>query len=72
MIKRVLVPLDTAETTEDILPIVAMLATTGAAVRLMLVAPVPDNVVTPEGRAVCVSATRRRRSSPRPRRSAPT
>jgi len=52
MIKRVLVPLDTAEATEDILPIVAMLATTGAAVRLMHVAPVPDNVVTPEGRAV--------------------
>jgi hypothetical protein len=52
MIKRVLVPLDTAEATEDILPIVAMLATTGAAVRLMHVASVPDNVVTPEGRPV--------------------
>jgi nucleotide-binding universal stress UspA family protein len=49
MIKRVLVPLDTTETTEDILPIVAMLATTGAIVRLIHVAPVPDNVVTPAG-----------------------
>ena len=52
MIKRALVPLDTTETTEDILPIVALLATAGAAVRLIHVAPVPDSVVTPEGRTV--------------------
>lgn len=52
MNKRVLVPLDTTEATEDLLPIVAMLAAAGAAVRLMHVAPVPDNVVTPEGRTV--------------------
>ena len=52
MIKRVLVPLDTTETTEDILPIAAMLATAGATVRVIHVAPVPDNVVTPEGRTV--------------------
>ncbi|MBI1846535.1 MAG: universal stress protein [Candidatus Rokubacteria bacterium] len=52
MIKRVLVPLDTAETAEDILPIVAMLATSGATVRLMHVAPVPANVVTPEGQTI--------------------
>lgn len=52
MSKRVLVPLDTTEATEDILPIVAMLATTGATVRLIHVAPVPEHVVTPEGRTV--------------------
>jgi nucleotide-binding universal stress UspA family protein len=52
MIKRVLVPLDTTQTTEDLLPVVSGLASTGAAVRLIHVAPVPDNVVTPEGRTV--------------------
>ncbi len=49
MIKRVLVPLDKSDAAEDVLPIVAALATTGATVRLIHVAPVPDNVVTPEG-----------------------
>jgi nucleotide-binding universal stress UspA family protein len=52
MIKRILVPLDTTEATEDILPIVAMLATGGVAVRLIHVAPVADNVVTSQGRTV--------------------
>jgi nucleotide-binding universal stress UspA family protein len=52
MSKRVLVPLDTTETTEALLPIVAMLTAAGAAVRLIHVAPVPGNVVTPEGRTV--------------------
>ncbi len=52
MTKRVLVPLDATEATEDILPVAAMLATTGAAVRLIHVASVPDNVVTPQGRTV--------------------
>jgi nucleotide-binding universal stress UspA family protein len=52
MIKRLLVPLDTAEMTEDILPLVTMLATAGATIRLVHVAPVPDNVVTPEGRTI--------------------
>jgi nucleotide-binding universal stress UspA family protein len=52
MTKRVLVPLDTTEATQDILPIAAMLASTGAAVRLIHVASVPDNVVTPQGRTV--------------------
>jgi nucleotide-binding universal stress UspA family protein len=52
MIKRVLVPLDKTDAAEDILPIVAMLATTGATVRLVHVAPVPENVVTPEGRTI--------------------
>ena len=50
MIKRVLVPLDRTDAAEDILPIVATLATTGATVRLIHVAPAPENVVTPEGR----------------------
>ena len=52
MSKRALVPVDTTEAAEDILPIVAMLATAGSAVRLVHVAPIPDNVVTPEGRTV--------------------
>lgn len=52
MTKRVLVPLDTTEAIEDILPIVMMLATTGATVRLIHVAPLPGEVVTPEGRTV--------------------
>jgi nucleotide-binding universal stress UspA family protein len=52
MSKRALVPVDTIEAAEDILPIVAMLATAGSAVRLVHVAPIPDNVVTPEGRTV--------------------
>ena len=52
MIKRALVPLDTTEATEDILPIVSMLATGGVTVRLIHVAPVADNVVTPQGRTV--------------------
>jgi nucleotide-binding universal stress UspA family protein len=51
MTKRVLVPLD-VETTEDILPLVAMLATRGATVRLIHVAPAPGAVVTSEGRTV--------------------
>jgi nucleotide-binding universal stress UspA family protein len=52
MIKRVLVPLDTTESTEDVLPVVGMLATAGASVRLIHVAPMPDNIVTAEGRTV--------------------
>jgi nucleotide-binding universal stress UspA family protein len=52
MIKRVLVPLDTTETTEDILPVVGMLATLDVTVRLIHVAPVPESVVTPEGRTI--------------------
>jgi len=52
MMKRVLVPLDELAATEDIMPIVAMLATAGAAVRMIHVAPVPGNVVSREGRTV--------------------
>jgi nucleotide-binding universal stress UspA family protein len=52
MMKRVLVPLDDPAATEDIMSIVAMLATAGAAVRMIHFAPVPDNVETPAGRTV--------------------
>jgi nucleotide-binding universal stress UspA family protein len=52
MVKRVLVPIDGADAAEDILPIVATLASTGAAVRLIHVAPLPENVVTAEGRTI--------------------
>ena len=52
MIKRALVPIDGTDAAEDILPIVATLATTGVAVRLIHVAPLPENVVTQEGRTV--------------------
>jgi nucleotide-binding universal stress UspA family protein len=52
MIKRVLVPIDKSDAAEDILPVVATLAITGATVRLIHVAPIPENVVTPDGRTV--------------------
>jgi nucleotide-binding universal stress UspA family protein len=52
MIKRLLVALDKTDEAEDILAIVGMFATMGAAVRLVHVAPVPENVVTPEGRTI--------------------
>ncbi len=52
MMKRVLVPLDEPSATEDVMPIVAMLATAGAAVRLIHVAPVPGHVVSEDGRTV--------------------
>src|SRR5687768_4537031 len=52
MMKRVLVPLDDPAATEDVIPIVAMLATAGTAVRMIHVAPVPDNVETREGRTI--------------------
>ena len=52
MIKRVLVPIDGSDTAEDILPVVAALATPGSTIRLIHVAPIPESVVTPEGRTV--------------------
>jgi nucleotide-binding universal stress UspA family protein len=48
----VLVPIDGSDAAEDILPVVAMLATTGSTIRLIHVAPMPENVVTAEGRTV--------------------
>jgi nucleotide-binding universal stress UspA family protein len=50
--KRVLVPIDGSDAAEDILPVVATLATPGSTVRLLHVAPIPEGVVTPEGRTV--------------------
>jgi nucleotide-binding universal stress UspA family protein len=55
MIKRVLVPIDGSDAAEDILPVVATLATTGSTIRLIHVAPMPENVVTAEGRTVAYS-----------------
>jgi nucleotide-binding universal stress UspA family protein len=53
MAKRFLVPLDTSPEAEHLIPLVADAArATGATVRLLHVAPVPGNVVSPEGRTV--------------------
>ena len=55
MIKRVIVPIDKSDAAEDILPVVTTLATTGSTIRLIHVAPMPENVVSPEGRTVAYS-----------------
>lgn len=53
MAKRMLVPLDQSALAESVIPVVADAARGGAAtVRLLHVAPVPDNQVDPEGRVV--------------------
>jgi len=53
MTKRILVAIDGHETSEAIAPIVAaMAAESGARVRLLRVAPVPEMVVAPYGRTV--------------------
>lgn len=53
MAKRILVPLDGHEAGEAITPIVAALAAeSGASVRLLHVAPIPELVVGPYGRTV--------------------
>jgi hypothetical protein len=52
MIKCVLVPLDGPDASEDAFRIVSAPGATGAAVRFLHVAAVPDNVVTPDGRTV--------------------
>jgi nucleotide-binding universal stress UspA family protein len=53
MAKRILVPLDGEETSEAIAPVVAALAShSGASVRLLRVAPVPERVVGPYGRTI--------------------
>lgn len=53
MAKRILVPLDQSSVAEGVLPLVAdMVRGSQATVRLMHVAPVPDNLVSPEGRTV--------------------
>jgi nucleotide-binding universal stress UspA family protein len=55
MIKRVLVPIDESDAAEDILPVVGMLAAGGGVLRLVHVAPIPQNIVTAEGRTVAYS-----------------
>src|SRR5262245_60853091 len=53
MLKRILVPLDDRESSEAITPIVAAMASeSGATVRLLHVAPVPELVMGPYGRTV--------------------
>lgn len=53
MAKRILVPVDRSPLAESILPLVADVARGGGGtVRLMHVAPLPDNVVSKEGRLV--------------------
>jgi nucleotide-binding universal stress UspA family protein len=53
MAKRILVPLDQSEVAESAVPLVADTARGGhATVRLLHVAPVPDNRVDEEGRVV--------------------
>jgi nucleotide-binding universal stress UspA family protein len=53
MAKRILAPIDSREPHEAIVPVVAALARdSGATVRLLRVVPIPDRVVTPEGRTV--------------------
>lgn len=53
MPKRILVPLDDAESSERIVPLVAALASgAGSSVRLLRVAPVPELVMGPYGRTI--------------------
>ena len=52
MIKRVLVPLDMTEVAEDVLPLVTQLAVADATVRLIHVAPPPENIVDDQGRTI--------------------
>jgi len=53
MPKRILVPLDRHEASERIVPLVGAVARdTGATLRLLRVAPVPENVVSPQERVV--------------------
>lgn len=55
MMKRVLVPLDKTEATEEILPLVSMLSKAEATVRLLHVAPVPETIMSREGRPLVYS-----------------
>jgi nucleotide-binding universal stress UspA family protein len=53
MAKRILVPLDNTESSEEIIPVVAALASgAGSSVRLLRVEPVPEQVVGPYGRTI--------------------
>ena len=53
MAKRILVPLDLMDVSESVLPVVADMARgAGATVRLLHVAPMPDAVLTDDGRVI--------------------
>ena len=53
MVKRILVPLDQSDLAESIVPLAADLARgAGATLRLLHVAPVPENLVSREGRVI--------------------
>jgi nucleotide-binding universal stress UspA family protein len=53
MTKRILVPLDRSEVADTIVPLVVDLARgAGATVRLLHVAPVPESLVSTEGRVI--------------------
>jgi nucleotide-binding universal stress UspA family protein len=57
MAKRILVPLDMSATAEAVVPVVADLARgSGAAVRLLHVAPLPENQVDHRGRVVAYTS----------------
>ena len=53
MAKRILVPLDTSAIAESVVPLVADLARgSGATIRLLHVAPVPENQIDRDGRLI--------------------
>src|SRR5437016_6867476 len=57
MAKRILVPLDQSPLAEAVLPLVGEVARgSGATVRLLRVAPIPDNRVDAEGRVIVWAA----------------
>jgi universal stress protein A len=56
MAKRILVPLDTRDDSEAIVPVVAAMAQrSGGSVRLLRVSPLPERVVGPYGRTIAYS-----------------
>ncbi len=56
MAKRILVPIDARERSEEIVPIVAAIARdSGSTVRLLRVSPIPDRVVGSHGQTVAYS-----------------
>ena len=60
--KRILVPIDGSERSEDIVPLVAALARdTGATVRLLRIYRVPQRVVRDTGETISYAATPRKR-----------
>jgi hypothetical protein len=61
MAKRILVPLDRSRMAESVLPLVIAIARgTGAAMRLLLVEPLPETRVSKDGRVVAYADQRKR------------